>query len=125
MKKKEKVVLTQHQLGNKYLELKSAERCVLPREECAEADPAQVGRAHLLGKQSAVSTGPKASCAGLGRPPGMQDQLSLPPSLPPSLPLPRLLLLGSTLVQNSSLLKYQAGPFPATLAVIRSGGMHQ
>lgn len=119
--KKQKMVLTQHQLGKSYLDLKSANRCILPREECAEADPAQVHSAHA-GQAAAVHTGPKASCAGLGWPPGMQNQLS-----PPSFPLPRqLLLLWSTWLQNSSLLKYQLGlSLLLWPAVIGAGGMRQ
>lgn len=85
------MVLTQHQLGKSYLDLKSAKQCILPGEECSEADSAQVRSAHA-GQAAAVHTGPKASCARLGWPPGMQNQLS-----PPSFSLPRqLLLLGYT-----------------------------
>lgn len=37
-KEKRKGGVDSDQLGNRYLELKSEKWCILPREECAEAD---------------------------------------------------------------------------------------
>ena len=80
--KKQKMVLTQHQLGKSYLDLKSAKQCILPREECAEADPAQVRSAHA-GQAAAVHMGPRLAVPGWG---GLQEcrtNSRLPPSLYP------------------------------------------
>ena len=76
------MVMTQHQLGKSYLDLKSAKQCILPREECAEADPAQVRSAHA-GQAAAVHMGPRLAVPGWG---GLQEcrtNSRLPPSLYP------------------------------------------